>query len=722
MARNLQLALTLFAKDTASKVLRKAMQDTINQTKAVEKADEQLGKSQKQNADTAIRSSRTLQQEWQRAASARSTLGIRSERDIQREIQLTQAAYNRLTRTGTLSANEQSRAFAAMTERVSKLRGELNGAGQTMSRLERAKGFGSNAMAIAGGIGAAGAVLSQPVNNQMSYERKLADMSNTVFADEGFTARKTGMKQMDSLIRQSVKSGGGSKESAADTLNNLLASGAVDFESAKTLLPVIQKYATASGADPKDLAQIAIRLKQTFAIKDKDIGTALNMAISAGQAGSFELNDQARYLPAQLAAASNLGMKGLGDLSTLLGLNQAAAITSGDSSQAGTNVTDLLLKINSRDAATAAARIKINGKGIDLPGSLSAARAKGINPIEAFNRIVDKIVGDNPEYKKLDNQLKTAKGGDRQQIMEAQRKILEGAGIGKIIADQQALFALVGYRSNKQYTADVIKGANEQIALPEGKRAGDLNFDLVSDTNDYKTDQLKNARDFSEMDSIKPLSDVLGGLAKQLTDYSDKYPGLTIAVSGATTGIKAMGAAAAVFAGIRLLSGGGAAGAAGAGGIGGAAGRILGGGGGIMLPTLAITASSVAISTTRDILREDFAKKTMPEKVNSISAGTSGYSFVDVAWEVLKSRITGDSSSIKKPSDITANYSDPLPMGKDGAAGFGVPSYLKPQPAAAAPIPPIHINTKLELDGKVLAESTNEVNANQASRGSTGGF
>lgn len=92
MARNLQLALTLFAKDTASKVLRKTMQDTINQSKSVAKADNQLGKSQKQSADTAIRSSKSLQSEWQRASNARSTLGIRSERDIQREIQLTQAA------------------------------------------------------------------------------------------------------------------------------------------------------------------------------------------------------------------------------------------------------------------------------------------------------------------------------------------------------------------------------------------------------------------------------------------------------------------------------------------------------------------------------------------------------------------------------------------------------------------------------------------------------
>ena len=34
---------------------------------------------------------------------------------------------------------------------------------------------------------------------------------------------------------------------------------------------------------------------------------------------------------------------------------------------------------------------------------------------------------------------------------------------------------------------------------------------------------------------------------------------------------------------------------------------------------------------------------------------------------------------------------------------------------------PIQIQNRMELDGKVLAESTNEVNAAQANRGSTGG-
>jgi hypothetical protein len=100
MARNLQLALQLLARDTGSKVLKQALQGISRDTKAAQKTDDELAKSRQQNSATAIRSSRSLQEKYRRASSARS--GIRSEREIQREIQQTMAAYNRLSRTGAV--------------------------------------------------------------------------------------------------------------------------------------------------------------------------------------------------------------------------------------------------------------------------------------------------------------------------------------------------------------------------------------------------------------------------------------------------------------------------------------------------------------------------------------------------------------------------------------------------------------------------------------------
>lgn len=719
MSRGLNLALTLFARDNASKVLKKTLQDTVKQTTDVAKASEKLGDTDSKSAEKGIKASRSLQAELKRQASARSTLGVRSEQDIQREIQQTQAAYLRLTRSGVMSANEQARAFSAMTDKVSRLKNELNGANHSMTGLQRARMLGSGAAAVVGGITAASAVLAQPVRNQMSYDRRISMMANTAYAERGVEGRLEGKKELGGLVRNAVTTGGGTKESAADTLDAMLASGAVSMDSVKTLLPVIQKYATATGADPKDLANIAIRLKQTFDVKDEDIGKALNMAIVAGQEGSFELADMAKYLPGQLASASSAGMRGLDDFSTLLALNQTSAITAGNSDEAGNNTANLLAKLNSRDTSMALAKIKYNGKGIDLPGSLAHAKEKGINSVDAFVGIVDKVVSGDKKYQELQNQLRNTKGGERAQILESMAKILEGSSVGKVIADQQALKALIGYRANRDYAKDVVNKSNEQRNLNAGESAGDINFSVMSNANDVKAEQFNNAKDFAEMDAIKPLSDILGTLSKNLTDYSKEYPGLTTAVVGATDGIKAMGAAAAAFAGLRFLMGGGGTGPAGNGGISapGTLGKMAGNS--ITVPLLYITAGSVAIPTVRDALREDFAKKNMAEKVDSISTGTSGYSFVDLAWSVVKDRFSKKGSSISVPSNITTADVNPFNAQANNLAGFGVPSYLSAGQQGQKN-QPIQVTTKLEVDGRVLAEIVNDHNGTQAVRGPTG--
>lgn len=716
--RALQLAMTLMAKDQGSKVLRQALADVLKQTNANKKAEEEAARVREQSSQSGIRASRTLQQEYQRAANARSVLGIRSERDIQREIAQTQAAYNRLLRTGTLTANEQTRAFRAMTNQVAQLRTELNGAGQSMSRMERARMWGGNVTAFAGGIAAAGAIVAPSVSNQMSYEQRLASMANTAFAEKNTAGRRAGMQSMDQLIRRSVAVGGGNKETAANTLDALLASGAVEYDSAERLLPMLQKYSTATGADSKDLAMIAIRLKQTFGLKDSDIPKALNMAISAGQAGSFELADMAKYLPEQLANASSIGMKGLDDFATLLGLNQASAITAGTSDKAGNNVINLLGKISSQDASNAAARIKINGKGIDLPGSLAAAQGKGMNALDAFSAIVDKIVAQNPGYQKLEKQLKnTPDDPSRRRIMDSQLQILQGSAVGQIIADREALMALIAYRGNRKYAYGVRDDANAQRTLPELQTAGERNFDLIQGTNLYKVNQLNNTRDFAQMDSIQPLSDVLGKLSGELNDYAGAYPGLTKALAGAETAIKAMTAAAWAFAGIKFLSSAGAAAAAsgsatGAGAGAGAASRIpgwagrLGLVGGRVLAPFAIWQGAEAAPLVQ-VSRGDAEARARLEKGNypndqarMLDALKSRPGLMD-AWDEVKAWWAS-------PSSISIPQS---------ANGYPVPPFAQ-QPAQQTSI---NITTQLQVDGRVLAEVVNEANGQSAARGPQGG-
>ncbi|STV62032.1 Uncharacterised protein [Klebsiella pneumoniae] len=68
--RSLQLAMTLLAKDQGSKVLRQTLADVLKQTNANKKAEEEAARVREQSAQSGIRASRTLQQEYQRAANA----------------------------------------------------------------------------------------------------------------------------------------------------------------------------------------------------------------------------------------------------------------------------------------------------------------------------------------------------------------------------------------------------------------------------------------------------------------------------------------------------------------------------------------------------------------------------------------------------------------------------------------------------------------------------
>jgi hypothetical protein len=143
----------------------------------------------------------------------------------------------------------------------------------------------------------------------------------------------------------------------------------------------------------------------------------------------------------------------------------------------------------------------------------------------------------------------------------------------------------------------------------------------------------------------------------------------------------------------------------------------------ITSPAIVITAGSVALEFMRDKLRADFDKKTMPEKVKSIQDGTSGYSFVDIAWAVLKTKFGNDKpqSSINIPR-LPDSTVDTVPQLDNDAANFGVPAYLqrnnksgndKPQSSINIPrLPDSTVDTVPQLDNDAANcefERNNEV-------------
>lgn len=168
--------------------------------------------------------------------------------------------------------------------------------------------------------------------------------------------------------------------------------------------------------------------------------------------------------------------------------------------------------------------------------------------------IMDDVVGNDKNYQALQEKLKTAKKEDQAAILKQMTDFVEGTAIGQIISDRQALMALLGIRNNVELGKEV----NQKVEHSE--KAVDISHQVVKSTNDYKVEDLKNAAEFAQMESLKGFNNLLGSTAETLTEYAKQYPELTTALAGAATGIGALGAAALAAAGSISLLGGGKSG------------------------------------------------------------------------------------------------------------------------------------------------------------------
>ena len=493
-------------------------------------------------AETA-KAARAQRTEYQRLAQAREALGVRPERTIQREIQRTQAAYRRLAESGTLSWREQARAANAMHRQVTQLNNEMG----KLSKLQKA-------LAIGAGVAAAGYVLKPKAEQAMAYDIRLAQMANTAFTSRDTAGRIAGKRELNAMVIEAIRSGGGTRESAADALDSIIASwqnvgpNAVPFKEVLAMLPTLTKAATASGADPTLLGQIGMRGMQTMGLKPSQVGRVMDMAITAGQEGGFELKDMAKWLPQQMAAAKMSGMSGIPGLAKLLAANQASAITAGSKDEAGNNLVNLLAKINSRDTAMDAKRL-----GINLPKYLAQQRANGVDSLDAFVGLVDQTVSKQTAWKQLQKKLAAAKDdAGKRETLESMAAIVQGSGIGRLVQDRQALMALVGIIGNRGYMSAV-----EKKVLEGGGGATDKNFAVISDTASFQTQRVGNEKQNAEQTAMESLMPSIKSISGGMADMAQKYPGLTTATVAATTALTALAAAAGAAAGANVLTGGG---------------------------------------------------------------------------------------------------------------------------------------------------------------------
>ncbi|EAQ6363552.1 phage tail tape measure protein [Salmonella enterica] len=765
MSRDFRLSMGLDFKDNASRDMARVLRDGVKQVTDATRATERQGDAQKkaatdatqaekQHAETQrrdsrenISASRRQVEEYRRSARAREALTIRSEHAIQREIARTIAAYNRLSRSGTMTAREQSRAYTAMKNQVAALNGEMG----NLTRLERVRAAGGQIGAISGGIVAAAMPFVAPVRNQMAYEHSQANLANTAFYQQDAPGRLARLPELNALIHDAIVQGGGTKDNAQAATGRLL--NTFSFDEIKARLPFLQQVSSGTGVSGETLGDISNALRRHLGVDSaEDLKRAINMMVASGQAGGVELADIARILPGQLEQAGRAGLRGLDGLAQLLSADQVSLTTSGSVDEAGAQVNALLQRIYGNRAEMAAGRIKIGGKGIDLHGTLAQAQLHGMSAFDALVGLSDRIIDHDPKIRSLRKKLNSGKLSESEAANARDAlQTMENDWLTKLLGDPFSVRALTSLRNQRQARTDNLTLTQRQRDLPDGQGAAEVNFQTISGTSDFKTDQAKSLRELSQMDAMKPVADAAGKFAGVVSEFNQKFPGLSQAAESASLAIQSMTAAAVTFAGLKLLLGKGGAGAV--------PGNVLSDAG---------TAAAGAASTSGNWLSGLFkvggaamavttaATATTPEEDEAVNGSAERWKairekypqeLIDAARKKYQPWYQfGEGYSTENEKWIQRYLQD---MNKDGTQD-AIPPRAVPRPAAGQDIVhpgqvpgvtptrsasdtaadisannadrPLNIHTHFYLDGQELAGKMTEIHEQDALRSTGGGF
>jgi phage tail tape measure protein, TP901 family len=499
-------------------------------------------------------SSSGRQQQLMHAAAAR--LGIRTEREIRREIQRTQAAYNAMAKSGRASHSELARAAQQTRSRIRELNAEMNSGSRFNRMIQGGKSLARGATSVAAGVMAGGYVLAQPVSRTMDYDTELRHATNTMYAGKTLAEKRASMEEINKTVNDAAYIGGTSKEKALEAMNTMVASGSMSDAAVKNLLPTVMKTAAAAGAESNDIAGIVTKALQA-GFKESDIPALLDRAMQSGMDGGFELKDMARWLPQQLAAMKAAGMGAtLDNFSSLLTGNQLSYMTAGSADEAGNNMVNLLAKIPSQDIITKAKKIDINGQeGFNFIDSLNKRKDAGMNSLDALVDVVGEVISKDAKSRAFMEKMAAAQGDDAKlALLEEQKALVDGSVVGQLVSDRQAQMALYSLIYNKQEAARLQQGqANAAGAV-------DNNYQFVAEGSGFKKEQLKTAYSEAEYGAFSSFTDMVANKLKGIADWArgnqEAAQTAVAAGQGAAAVSATVGTSSMVSGGWRFFQGG----------------------------------------------------------------------------------------------------------------------------------------------------------------------
>lgn len=457
---------------------------------------------------------------YQRMATARELVGIRSEQMIQREIQRTEAAYNRLANSGTLSAQEQGRAFTATQTKLAGLRKELQGAKADES------GLGKKLLVAGAVIGAGAHYLAPKIENSADYSMELMKLSNRVFHDRDTKGREKGKREIDNSVRNAIELGGGSVEDTVSGYEGLISSQAFSVQEANKLLPRVNMAASSVGANPYKVAELASSLHY-FKIPTDKIPNALSGVVRMGQMGPVDADVIAEHAKGMFEQLGGIGGGGYQGLRAVLPLAESSALGAATPAQALTNATDLVNDILSPNLDNAAGRIKINGKKIHWHDSIIKMMGQGIDPLEAARTIVNKTIDNDKQYQLLNGTLKQTTDPTQRDRLERQIQAIRGVYYGKFFRNQQARMSFIGYEQHYDKVKSLQGALDQEYYGKPGELATDKDMTGVSPEPAFKTKQAASLAMLDANSVLEPGADIWGDIAGGFTKLDEVLPNVT---------------------------------------------------------------------------------------------------------------------------------------------------------------------------------------------------
>lgn len=420
------------------------------------------------------------QQAAERMAQSRAALsrahrpyaiaGIRSGREIRREIMQTEAAYNRLARSGRASHNDLARVATATRQRIAELNNELNQGTQAQSKWGARLGkLGQAGAAVAAGGTAAYMAVSPELERYKQLDTRLRETTWAAFGEQRGSDTQwlatEGLGEIRTLIKTLAQTNGGNNDLAIDTVQGMLANG-MSFDQVKQNALSTHQLALAAGENGQYDGAAAAKLAKVFADNGLDVAKASQMAAQSGMQGTFEIADMVRELPGLLPDAKAAGFVGEEGFAFLLSSLQSASNKAGSTGEAANNVKNALQKALSADTTKRMDKLlKERGDKQDWQQMVLAGQKEGKNAMQVLGDFAQQLLAADRQFQAA---KKRADGGD--EAAKQEMVTMQAFMISRLLPDMQArggLNAMIDQKQMAEYynglmgnKTDVIGGKN----------------------------------------------------------------------------------------------------------------------------------------------------------------------------------------------------------------------------------------------------------------------